>query len=137
MVTGDKILKLNSQGNHRGMSQNSLKNLHPRLKGNNHADKDLSITRIQREMMGQLCPYAKDPTWTWAYALAEAGMRDALTEEKARENLKDRLEGKVTLPIGGENGAPIKIEHDIKGKIASLITRLATSEQASAGDTKP
>ena len=51
--------------------------------------------------MGQLCPYAKDPTWTWAYALADAGMRDALTEEKARENLKDRLEGRLPLPVQG------------------------------------
>ena len=64
--------------------------------------------------MGQLCPYAKQPTWTWAYALAEAGMRDALTEEKARENLKDRIEGKVTLQIGGEGGEPIRHVHLIE-----------------------
>jgi len=102
--------ELNRSGNRRGMSVNSHKNIYAALKtlkDNNHAKKDCSITRIQRDMMGQLCPFAKDPTWTWAYALAEAGMRDALTEEKARENLKDRIEGKVTLPIGGEGGEPI------------------------------
>ncbi len=66
---------------------------------NGKPKKEFSLTSIQKEMMGQFCPYAKDPTWTWAYALAEAGMRDALTEERARENLKDRLEGKLKEPI--------------------------------------
>lgn len=104
--------QLNKKGDRRGMSHNSLKNLHPRLKGNNNAKKDCSITRIQREMMGQLCPYAKDPTWTWAYALAESGMKDALTEEKARENLKDRLEGKVTQPVFGEGTITLKVVYE-------------------------
>jgi len=113
----DKEMKekkqLNKNGDRRGMSLNSQKNLlgvqgigNPK---NNHAKKDCSITRIQRGMMAELCPYAKDPTWTWAYALAEAGMKDALTEEKARENLKDRLEGKVTQPIGGDKENPVYI----------------------------
>jgi len=102
--------QLNRSGNKRGMSLNSRKNLDEGRKGNNHAKKDYSITRIQKGMMWELCPYAKDPAWTWAYALAEAGMRDALTEEKARENLKDRLEGKVTQPIGGDlPGEPITV----------------------------
>jgi len=99
--------KLNRSGNRRGMSPESRKNLI--INGNNHAKKDFSITRIQRGMMGELCPYAKDPTWTWAYALAEAGMKDALTEERTRENLKDRIEGKITQPIGGDSEHPVYI----------------------------
>lgn len=71
--------------------------------------KEYSITSIQKEMLGQLCPYAKDPGWTWAYALAEAGMKDALTQDKARENLKDRFEGKILQPFGGEDGKPISV----------------------------
>jgi len=108
-MVNDSIEQLNRNGDRRGMSPNSQKNLGKGRLGNNHAKKDCSITRIQREMMGHNCPYAKDPTWTWAYALAEAGMRDALQEERARENLKDRLEGKVTLPIGGDKENPVYI----------------------------
>jgi len=133
--------QLNKNGDKRGMSLNSQKNLlgvqgigNPK---NNHAKKDCSITRIQRGMMAELCPYAKDPTWTWAYALAEAGMKDALTEEKARENLKDRLEGKVTQPIGGEGGGPIEVDIDAKGKILSAINRFAARAGEAEGDKQP
>lgn len=100
---------LNKNGGRQGMHPNSRRNLDKGRVGNNHAKADVSITRIQRGMMGEICPYAKDPTWTWAYALAEAGMKDALIEEKARENLKDRIEGKVTLPIGGDVENPVYI----------------------------
>jgi len=92
--------KLNSNGNRRGMNQNSLKNLHPRLKGNNHANKEYSITRIQRDMLPQLCPYAEGKTW--AEWLAERGL--ALAGENAAyyRELLDRLEGKVSQPVEGE-----------------------------------
>jgi len=103
----DKDKQLNSNGNRRGMSPNSRKNLDEGRKGNNHGKGDISITHIQRGMLGELCPYAKDPTWTWAYAIAEAEMRDAIDNQKSRDSIKDRLEGKVTQPIApvGENGA--------------------------------
>lgn len=103
--------RLNRNGNRRGMTVNSHKNIYKALavlQGNDHAKKKISITRIQRKMLGELCPFAKDPSWTWAYALAEAGMRDALTDERARENLKDRLEGKMTLPVEGVGNIHIK-----------------------------
>jgi len=111
-MTNGSTKQLNSNGNRRGMSPNSRKNLDIGRKGNNHAKADISVTCIQREMLGKVCPYAKDPTWTWAYALAEAGMRDALTEEKARENLKDRLEGKVTQPTSGEGTYTLIVKYD-------------------------
>lgn len=120
-------LKLNSNGDFRGMSPNSQKNLGKGRLGNNHASKDVSITRIQRDMMGQLCPYAKDPAWTWAQAIADAGMRDALTEEKARENLKDRLEGKVTLPIGGDAEKPLLLEIIVQDKETKELTEKLVS----------
>lgn len=102
-------IQLNSNGNRRGMSPNSRKNLDRGRKGNNHADKGVSITRIQRGMLGQICPYAKDPTWTWAYTIAEAEMRDAIINQKARDSIKDRMEGKVIQPIGGGDGGPVVI----------------------------
>ncbi len=131
---------LNKSGNKRGMSLNSHKNIVKALevlKGNNHAKADISITAIQREMMRELCPYAKDHTWTWAYAIAEAGMKDALTEEKARENLKDRMEGKIAQPVIGENDKPIQVEIDVKPKLISLLNRLLTRSGEAESDTKP
>ena len=89
--------KLNSNGNRRGMSQNSQKHLRPRQKGNNNAKKGISITRIERGMMGQLCPYAKTPGQTWAQAIADSEMRDALESQKARDSIKDRSIGIMEL----------------------------------------
>ena len=95
----DSTDKLNRKGNLRGMSPNSQKNLGKGRVGNNHAKKGLSITGIKRDMMELPCPYAKNPAWTWAYAIAEAEMRDALDQQKARDSIKDRLEGRVPTPI--------------------------------------
>jgi hypothetical protein len=111
-------IKLNRNGNRRGMHPNSQNNIKNNTKHPGRPRKEFSITNIQREMLDQLCPYAEDPTWTWAKAIAMAGLRESLTDERARENLKDRIEGKVTQPIGGENGAPLAVkiivasEHD-------------------------
>lgn len=50
-------------------------------------------------MMGKVCPYAKIPGQTWAQAIAESEMRDALDSQKARDSIKDRLEGRVPTPV--------------------------------------
>ena len=101
--------KLNTNGNKRGLSPNSRKNLDEGRKGNNHAKKGISITRIEREMMGQECPYAKIPGQTWAQAIAESEMRDALLSQKSRDSIKDRIEGRVPTPVSlaGHDGKEI------------------------------
>ena len=104
--------KLNRNGNKRGMHPNSRNNLRADANLNGRPRKEFSITSIQKEMMGQPCPYAKDPTWTWAVALAEAGMKDALTDERARENLKDRFEGKITQPVANEGTIVLHVKYD-------------------------
>jgi len=60
--------------------------------------KDPGITAVQIEMLDKLCPYdAKGRTWReW---LAEKGLLLASDKEAALRDLKDRLEGKVTLPV--------------------------------------
>lgn len=103
--------EINTSGNKRGLSPNSRKNLELGRKTNNHTEKGYSITRIQRDMLPQPCPYA--PGKTWAEWLAERGL--ALAGENARYyvELLDRLEGKVIIPIGG-NGEPVtfKVIHE-------------------------
>jgi len=119
MLNNSTEIQLNRKGNRRGMhgNPNSRKNLEKGRLGNNHAKKELSITRIQREMMGQSCSYAKDPTWTWAYAIAEAEMRAALGEQKARDSIKDRLEGKVDQGTGIHGEIIIKVKYDDNDRI--------------------
>ncbi len=104
------MTELNKNGKPNGMHPNSQKNLGKGRVGNNHAKKGLSITRIERGMLGQVCPYTKVPGQTWAEAIADSEMRDALESQKARDSIKDRLEGRVPLPIGGEDGKPILVE---------------------------
>ena len=106
--------QLNSKGDRRGMSQNSLNNLHPRLKGNNHASKDYSITRIIKIMLDEpaeerwLEAEDKHKQFTWRQAIAKRMLIEAVRgNAKVTGELLDRVEGKVTQPIRpvGENGA--------------------------------
>ena len=103
--------QLNSKGDRRGMSQNSLNNLHPRLKGNNHASKDYSITRIIKTMLDDpaeerwLEAEDKHKQFTWRQAIAKRILIEAARgNAKVTGELLDRLEGKVTQPelIKGE-----------------------------------
>lgn len=116
---------LNRNGNRRGMSQKSQNNLHPRLKGNNHAKKDYSITRIIKEMLDQpaverwLEVEDKGKELTWRQAIAQRILIEAAKgNAKVTSELLDRLEGKVTQPIGGDKDNPLQIEiTDLLGKL--------------------
>ena len=106
--------QLNRNGDRRGMSLSSQKNLlgvqgigNPK---NNHAKKELSITRKQREMLPLPCPYAPDKTWVeW---LAERGMSLAGENATYYKELLDRLEGKVTQPVSGEGTITLRVKYD-------------------------
>ncbi len=101
--------QLNKHGNKRGMHPNSLKNLEKRVSwkpGQSGNPGGHYITQRQQKMMSEACPFDGRGR-TWLEALAEGGMRQALTIPVALSNLQDRHEGKVTLPIGGEGGEPI------------------------------
>ena len=93
----------------RKMHPNSLKNLKPvKWKpGQSGNPKGQSITARQEAMLNEMCPYFPDKTWR--EALADAGMRQALTIPVALSNFQDRHEGKVTQPIGGDETKPIYI----------------------------
>ncbi len=106
--------QLNKNGNRRGMSANSRKNLDNGRKGNNHAEKDYSITRIVKEMLDQpaverwLEVEDKAKGLTWRQAIATRLLIEAVRgNAKVTGELFDRLEGKVTQPIGGEGGGPV------------------------------
>lgn len=109
--------ELNKNGDKRGMSLNSQKNLGKGRKGNNHANKDYSITRIIKGMLDD----AVEERWlevedkgkglTWRQAIAKRMLVEAVRgNARVTAELFDRLEGKVTQPIGGEGGGPVLVE---------------------------
>lgn len=98
--------QLNSKGDRRGMSHNSQNNLHPRLKGNNHASKNYSITRIIKEMLDQpaterwLEVEDKGRELTWRQAIAKRILIEAIRgNARLISELLDRVDGKVIQPI--------------------------------------
>lgn len=109
--------KLNKNGDRRGMSLNSQKNIASALKvlkGNNHAKKDYSITCILKEMANDPAPerWLEVEDKGKGYTLRQATAR-RIWIEAVRGNAKiigelmDRTDGKVTQPIGGEGGGPV------------------------------
>lgn len=103
--------QLNNRGNRRGMSPNSRKNLEKGREGNNHAQKDYSITRIVKELIDEpaeerwLDVHDKGRGLTWRQVIALRMLRDSVGGKYGE--LLERLEGKITQPISGEDGQAI------------------------------
>ena len=115
MANSIKQLNKNGRGkdkNGRTMHPNSLKNLKPNedwVKGHSGNPQGQSITTRQKEKMPETCPFDRQGR-PWLEALAEGGMRQALTIPVALSNLQDRHEGKVTQPISGEMSAIVTFQ---------------------------
>ena len=109
---------LNRNGDRRGMSLNSQKNLRG-VQGignpkNNHAQKNISLTRIARDKLALPCPYDKDKTW--AEYIVERWLSQAVENATYFRELMDRLEGKVLQPIGGDEDKPLYLNIQVKDK---------------------
>ena len=110
----DTNSKLNRKGNRRGMSPNSRKSLDTYRNGNNHTKKDYSITRIVKEMLDDPATERwievedKGKNLTWRQAIAKRILIEAVRgNARVTSDLLDRLEGKVTQPIGGDADNPV------------------------------
>ena len=108
--------QLNRNGNRRGMSENSHRNLGVYLKGNGHAKKDYSITRIIKEMIDDTCPERwlevedKGSGLTYRQAIAKRILIEAARgNAKVFSELLDRLEGKITQPVASEGEIQIRV----------------------------
>lgn len=89
----------------RGEHPHSLKNLEKFQKGQSGNPRgrplrELTITSILREQLGEPCP--KDPSKTWAEWLALRALELAGENPAYYRELMDRLEGKVVFPIKEE-----------------------------------
>ena len=109
--------KLNKNGKSQGMHPNSRVNLDKGRKKNKRTAKDFSITRIIREMLDQpaeerwLETEDKEKKFTWRQAIAKRILIEAVRgNAKVTSELLDRLEGKVTQPIGGDIENPIFVK---------------------------
>jgi hypothetical protein len=63
--------------------------------------KELCITDITREQLGEPC--SKDPSKTWAKYLSDKWLDLACENIQAFKELMERLEGKVVFPVRAEN----------------------------------
>jgi len=129
--------QLNSNGNRRGMHPNSRKNLNPEngfkpgKSGNPKGGprKEQSITMLAREMLDQeaeeryLHPSDYGKQMTWKQAIAKSLIVFAVKGEGwALKELLERLEGKVTQPISGQDGGPIQYEINVKDQESAKLT---------------
>ena len=125
-----------------GKHPNSIKNLKPCKKGETHNPKGrptnrLCLTSIAREKLGQPCPHVKGKTW--AEYLVDQWLEKAVNNTVYFCELIERLEGKVTQPIGGEDGKPIEVSIDYKDKLLNAISRHAdrSGEGEDTKETQP
>jgi len=115
MAKDSTEVQLNKNGDKRGMSPNSRKNLDRGRKGNNFV-KDCSITHVLKAMADELAEERwlevedKGKGFTWRQAVAKRIWIEAVRgNAKVTSELLDRLEGKVTQPIGTPEGRPFEV----------------------------
>jgi len=90
--------------------------------------KEKVISDIIREYLSEVPPIKirgevnKDKTWAQLVALGMLYKAVKGDAAMARE-LMDRLEGKVVLPIGGEDGEPIVTQIVVTNKITEALTK--------------
>lgn len=118
----------------RGKNPASLKNLRPFKKGEASGNpegrppKPVCVTSWLKEYADHKISEQIDPkTLTFAQAAALSAWKEAAKGDLSQYNfIIDRIEGKVTLPIGGINGNPIEVNIGYKDKILNAVSRYAT-----------
>lgn len=76
---------------------------------NGRPKKMISLTSEMKAQLNEVCPYdAKGRTWL--QYLVDRWLTQSVENATYFRELIERLEGKITQPIGGEGGQPIKME---------------------------
>ena len=138
--------QLNKNGDRRGMSPNSRRNLENGRNKNGRPKDEDAISKVLREIGSTVSPYPRKSgekeIRSYRLIACERLWNIACYGEpnhvvSAMSFITERTEGKVTQPIGGEGGRPIEVEIDAKGKLVSILNRLSTRAGEAEGDTKP
>ena len=116
-MASDSTEQLNSSGNKRGMHPNSRKNLSKPGHTNNpngRVASILSITSLVKEELVRIPTMEEDgfdgKGKSNAWWIARNAVRDARKGDRtARQEVWERLEGKVTQPIGTPEGRPLEV----------------------------
>ena len=105
--------QLNSNGNRRGMNQNSRNNLHPNRNG--RLPSKLSLTSLTKVELARVPTMEEDgfdgKEHNNAWWLVRRQVREAREGDKvSRSEVWDRAEGKVATPVdlGNRDGQPIR-----------------------------
>lgn len=78
-----------------------------------------------------------DGVKTWRQLVAKAILYgSAKGQPQMVSQLLDRVEGKITQPIGGENGNPIEVDIDYRDKLTATISRLVARVRENQSDTQ-
>lgn len=117
--------ELNRNGNKRGMNSKSQGNLRPNRNGRLPAK--VSLTSLTKRELARIPNIEEDgfdgkglPN---AYWIARKVVIEARVGDKyARTEVWERTEGKVTQPISGEDGEPVKVEIHVSSEAAKKLT---------------
>lgn len=111
--------QLNKNGDHRGMSPQSRKNLENGRKNGKGKLQGPSITITMRGMLDEPCPERwlhvedKGKGLTWRQAIAKTILSGAaMGKPGIIGELLDRLEGKVTQPVTSEGEITLRVKYD-------------------------
>ena len=89
---------------------------------NGRPKKVISLTSELKAQLGEVCP-TDDKGRTWLQVLVECWLKEARDNPAYFKELVERVEGKVTQPIGGENGKPLKVEIIVQSEAAKKLTQ--------------
>ena len=101
MPSGDKQVKI------KGKSHRWSKGQSGNPKG--RPPKDVSLTSLLKIEIEKIPP-GETKKRTWRQLLVLAWLTGAMKNPVLLKEILDRLEGKVTQPIGGEGGGPIRAQ---------------------------
>lgn len=107
--------QLNSRGNRRGMPSNSRKNLRPNRNGRLPAK--LSLTSLTKQELARIPTVEEDgfdgKGKSNAWWIARIAVRDARKGDRsARQEIWERVEGKVTQPVVSEGTITLRVVDD-------------------------
>jgi len=97
--------KIEKHGNNKGGNPNWTKGVSGNPNG--RPKRIVSLTSEMKAQLGNVCPYDSEKR-TWLQYLVERWLAHSIENATYFRELIERLEGKVTQPIGGDEEKPFR-----------------------------